>query len=220
MAKSPKPKKAKPKKSATDKPNKAWDSAKEEQHRIRRALILKAAAECLNERGYEGTSLSRIAKKLNMTNGALYYYFSGKMELAFECLMAAHLKTRECLEQAEDTGKTGLDMVGRFIIAISRANQEDRPWILSSPPYFFTPDLAMQAQEAANENVAHLAKIIKLGIEDGSIRACEPNATALLIFGSLILLSSSSPMGVTVSDEELSEIAKRYVSQSLAASPI
>lgn len=195
----------------------AWDSAKEEQHRLRRNIILEAAAACLNERGYEGTSLSRIANTLNITNGALYYDFSGKMELAFECLMAGHARTREALVSAENAGETGLDMVERFVVATVLDAARSQPWLLSGHPYFLTADYAKQVHEAGSENVTHLAKMIEAGVEDGSIRPSEPTTTALLVLGSLHTLQSSSPFSVVPIDEEIAEIARNHVRQSLAA---
>jgi len=193
-----------------------WDAAKDEQHRLRRGLILKAAAESFNERGYEGTSLSRIAKKLSMTNGALYYYFDGKPALAFGCLKSAQMQIRSCLEAAEAEGDSGLDMVERFVVSLIDANAENRGWILTGAPYFLSPEQAQAIHELGTENVQFLAKLIGLGVKDGSIRPSEPLGTALLILSSVNFQSAASPFAPTISLEEMKKIARNYVSQSLA----
>ena len=194
-----------------------WNAAKEEQHRLRRELILKAAAESFNERGYEGTSLSRIAKKLSMTNGALYYYFAGKPELAHGCLMTAQRKIQACLEKAEEQGENGLDMVEHFVVGLIDANAESRGWTLTGAPYFLSPEQAREVHEMGSENVEFLAKLIVLGVKDGSIRPTEPLGTALLILSSLNFQASTTPFAPAISIDEMKTIARNYVSQSLAA---
>lgn len=53
-------------------------------HRLdpdRRAAILRAAAEEFAAHGYDGASLQRIADRLNVSKGSLYYYFDDKADL-------------------------------------------------------------------------------------------------------------------------------------------
>ncbi|MFD0772252.1 TetR/AcrR family transcriptional regulator [Bacillus sp. CGMCC 1.60114] len=47
----------------------------------RREQIIKAAIEVLREVGYVSTSLSKIAKKANISTGLISYHFSGKEDL-------------------------------------------------------------------------------------------------------------------------------------------
>ncbi len=47
----------------------------------RRKAIVDAAAQTFQERGYDATTLSHIAEKLNTDRASLYYYFGSKQEL-------------------------------------------------------------------------------------------------------------------------------------------
>jgi len=55
---------------------------KSEQIRIQsRAQILRAACQIFSERGYDGCKVADIAKRANMSQGNIYWYFSSKEEM-------------------------------------------------------------------------------------------------------------------------------------------
>lgn len=51
-----------------------------------REVILDAAASLFSQYGYNGTTLRKIAKEIDMKAGSLYYHFSSKEELVSEIL--------------------------------------------------------------------------------------------------------------------------------------
>ncbi|WP_405392654.1 TetR/AcrR family transcriptional regulator [Streptomyces sp. NBC_01102] len=53
-----------------------------------RAAILRAGAEVFAEAGFAGASVSRIARRADLTLGALYFHFQSKEELAREIMRA------------------------------------------------------------------------------------------------------------------------------------
>jgi len=53
---------------------------------VRRKLeILRGAAAAFRDRGYAGSSVRDIARRLGMTPGNLYYYFRNKQEILYFC---------------------------------------------------------------------------------------------------------------------------------------
>ena len=50
-----------------------------------RDTLIQEALELFARHGYAGTSIDRIAEKVNMTKGAVYYYFSSKKEVLIAC---------------------------------------------------------------------------------------------------------------------------------------
>lgn len=58
--------------------------ARQDRAERTRNLILDAAAEAFDERGFAGASLSDILSRAGVTKGALYFHFSSKDELARE----------------------------------------------------------------------------------------------------------------------------------------
>lgn len=59
----------------------AWDA--------RRSEISRAAATLIKEKGFNGSSMETLAKKLRIRKATLYYYFSSKQELLYETLVEA-----------------------------------------------------------------------------------------------------------------------------------
>ncbi|NEC30301.1 TetR/AcrR family transcriptional regulator [Streptomyces sp. SID9913] len=47
-----------------------------------RALLLKSAAECIKEHGYDGSSTTDVLRRAGVTRGALYFHFPSKEALA------------------------------------------------------------------------------------------------------------------------------------------
>jgi AcrR family transcriptional regulator len=58
--------------------------ARQDRAERTRNLILDAAAEAFDERGFAGASLSDILSRAGVTKGALYFHFASKDELAKE----------------------------------------------------------------------------------------------------------------------------------------
>ena len=51
-----------------------------------KSSILKAAATCFAEKGYDKTDVDEICRKANLTKGAFYHHFSSKQELFIKML--------------------------------------------------------------------------------------------------------------------------------------
>ncbi|MBU2675890.1 MAG: TetR/AcrR family transcriptional regulator [Gammaproteobacteria bacterium] len=48
--------------------------AEETRFQLQKDRMLRAAAQCFNEKGYSGSSLKDVANLLGLTDAALYYY--------------------------------------------------------------------------------------------------------------------------------------------------
>ncbi|MFT6450558.1 MAG: AcrR family transcriptional regulator [Halocynthiibacter sp.] len=73
------------------KPSAAWApefhqiDAEETGDEISRETFLRAATLLINERGYRGSSVERIAAKLNVSKGSFYHHLDGKDGLVLDC---------------------------------------------------------------------------------------------------------------------------------------
>ncbi len=197
-----------------------WSDARKESRRIKRTAILQAAAAALHEKGYHGTSLSDIAALLGMTDGALYYYFKNKADLASACILASYEQAGVWLEQAE--GDSGLKKINYFIAKVSSAMAEKKIWIPAVEPFWLTAALRKDIQKAAAANLTRLAALVRQGVGDKSMRWCEPVSTAAFIAGTLFLARSWAPYAgyAGSSPEKLTAAAANFISESLAAPPV
>src|SRR2546422_4551883 len=55
--------------------------SQEERREATRGAVLDATVECLAERGYAGTTTTRIARRARVSRGALLHYYASKVEL-------------------------------------------------------------------------------------------------------------------------------------------
>lgn len=72
---------------------------------ITRAKLLEAAAQVFAEEGYDGTTLTAVARRAAVTTGAIYSNFHGKGDLLCEVLrgrLLRHDEVREALTVARD----------------------------------------------------------------------------------------------------------------------
>ena len=61
----------------------------------RRAEILRAAAQIFRDRGFDATSVSDVARTLQMTKAGLYHYFTSKEALLSEIMMFGLERVRD-----------------------------------------------------------------------------------------------------------------------------
>src|SRR3546814_11739626 len=72
----------------------------------------------MNEVGYRGTSIDRIAAELNLTKGSFYHHLPTKDELILQCFRNSYQRLRDLREQAR---KAGLDAWEKLVSVIAPA---------------------------------------------------------------------------------------------------
>lgn len=95
-----------------------WNNAvsgADEQYQLKKQAVIAEASRAFGRHGYKNVSLDEIAKTLNVTKPALYYYFKNKQELVYECHeLAMHLGDR-VLQDAIASENTGFGRISAFI---------------------------------------------------------------------------------------------------------
>lgn len=158
----------------------------ESRFSAKRARILKAAAACFNEKGYSGTSLKDVARRLNLTDAALYYYVRNKEELVYQCyLRAAELGT-EAIERATRDGSTGLEQAElylRYHVEIM-VGERGPVAIMSEIPSLERPH-RNEILAASRRHSLAFEQILGTGVADGSIVDCDVRMTGNAIMGAI-----------------------------------
>src|SRR5690349_8448617 len=86
---------------------------RERQFELKRRAVILAAGRAMAQRGFASISLDDVAKTLNVTKPALYYYVRSKHEILFECHKLAFELGEACRKKALADGRTGL---AKFLI--------------------------------------------------------------------------------------------------------
>jgi AcrR family transcriptional regulator len=155
---------------------KVSDSYKEE----RRQAILETALTVFAEKGYRGTTVDEIARRLQVSKGSVYLYFSGKDDIYARLMEERMERTVERLK-ASFTGVTGAADKLRLVIAAFRGQKLEELrqllafylefWLESSRREELKQVMGRQAETA----VAFLRDIVEEGKRSGEFR---PDANA------------------------------------------
>ena len=160
--------------------------AEETRFELQKDRMLRAAARCFNEKGYSGTSLKDVANILGLTDAALYYYVRNKEELVYLCYVRAAAVGREAMQRAEHEGRNGMDKVLRYLrYHIDILVGERGPTAIMSEIPSLKPGHRAEVLELSRQHSTMFERILRSGIDDGSIAPCDVRMTGNAIMGSI-----------------------------------
>ncbi len=161
----------------------ASEESRFEQQRDR---MLRAAADCFNQKGYSGTSLKDVANRLGLTDPALYYYVRSKEELVYLCYVRAAAVGREAMQLAIDSGQNGLDKVLRYLRNhVDFMVGERGPIAIMSEVPSLNSEHREEVLEFSRKHSAAFEALLEEGIADGSIAPCNVRMTGNAIMGAV-----------------------------------
>jgi len=161
----------------------ASEESRFEQQRDR---MLRAAADCFNQKGYSGTSLKDVANRLGLTDPALYYYVRSKEELVYLCYVRAAEVGRDAMQLAMDSGEDGLDKVMRYLRNhVDFMVGERGPIAIMSEVPSLKSEHREEVLEFSRKHSAAFEALLEEGIADGSIAPCNVRMTGNAIMGAV-----------------------------------
>jgi len=160
--------------------------AKETRFELQRDRVLKAAASCFNQKGYSGTSLKDVSKHLNLTDAALYYYVKNKEELVYLCYLRAADLGREAMQRAVRDGRNGLEQARLYVqYHVGIMVGEKGPVAIMSEIPSLKRGHRNEILEVSRQHSMGFERILRTGIEDGSIRDCDLRMTGNALMGAI-----------------------------------
>lgn len=161
-------------------------SAEETRFELQKTRMLRAAAQCFNQKGYSGTSLRDVADVLGLTDPALYYYVRNKQELVYLCYVRAADLGREALDRAQAEGKDGMDVMLRYLRYHIEMMVGDRgPIAIMSEIPSLKPEHREEVLQLSRTHSKNFEAVLGAGIRDGSIADCNVRMTGNAIMGSI-----------------------------------
>lgn len=152
----------------------------------KREVLLREAAASFNRRGYHGTSLAEIAKKLGVTKAALYTYVPSKEELLYYCHDSAMDTAIESLNKARASGGNGLQMLSATLLNyLEMMLGQEGGYVVLLEENAMKP-VHVRAIVKKRDLFEHgLRDIVSAGIADGSIVPCNPKLAVFMAMGAL-----------------------------------
>ena len=158
----------------------------ETRFELQKDRMLRAAAQCFNEKGFSGSSLKDVANVLGLTDAALYYYVRNKEELVYLCYLRAAELGREAMQRALGEGLNGLQTIVRYLhYHIQMMVGERGPIAIMSEIPSLKPAHRTRVLELSRQHSARFEDILKAGIADGSVAPCDVRMTGNAIMGSI-----------------------------------
>lgn len=181
--------------------------------------ILKAAAICLAEKGYDKTDVDEICKKASVTKGAFYHHFSSKQELFLEMLDLWMKRVASQLELNELKPKNTLELLlsipGKFKPVFEEVDKQLPIFLELYIKSISDPELNKIVLKSYNDFLTFFTVTIKKGIREGSIKKVNPDDAAKVLFSltiGLLMQGLLNPKG-----EDWVELSKKSIRLILAS---
>lgn len=202
----------------------AWKNAvlgANEQFDRKRDVLLREAAASFNRRGYHGTSLAEIAKKLGVTKAALYTYVPSKEELLYFCHDSAMDSAVEILTQARAGGGNGLE---KLAVTLRRYLElmlgEDGSYVVLLEENAMKPAHMRAIIKRRDKFEQGLRELVSEGIADGSIVPCNPKLAIFMIMGAMNWSRKWYQPDGTWSGAQIAVALTEILERSLAGTPV
>ena len=164
-----------------------WRTSDDEQAGQNEAF-LRAATVTINERGYRGASVSRIAESLNVTKGSFYHHHEAKDDLVLACFQQSY-------DRLSAVQIAGRDIETDYWTRLSSVLAEliDLQFFDGTPLLRTTALQALDAEHKedvvtrSNRLARRFAGMLIDGVADGSVRAIDP-----LVAGQVLMSTVNS----------------------------
>jgi AcrR family transcriptional regulator len=154
-----------------------------------RAQFLLAATRLINEMGYRGASVQRIAAELNVTKGSFYHHLDAKDDLVTACYQRSFDTINQAQELADTAGGSYWHRLSSTIATLLDVQFAERAPLLRTTALSGLPAAERSAMvDRSNRIARRYAGTIMDGIAEGSLRAVD----ALIAAQTLMALQNAA----------------------------
>jgi AcrR family transcriptional regulator len=169
-------------------PASPWRASRERvrEREVKREAVIRAAAHAFNRKGYHNTSLDDIAAALEVTKPTVYYYVTNKEQLLFECFVAGVEQIRAAFREVKQLNVTGRERLNGVLRHYGAAVASEFGWcMVRAEEQDLSPAMSGHIKALKSEIDQGIRRLIREGVQDGSIHPCDPKMTAFALAGAL-----------------------------------
>ena len=153
---------------------------------IKREAVIHAAARAFNRKGYHNTSLDDIAAALEVTKPTVYYYVTNKEHLLFQCFLTGIEPIRAAFREAKDQQAPARERLAAVLRRYGEAVASEFGWcMVRAEDQDLSPAMSRHIKALKSEIDQGIRRLIREGVQDGSIEPCDPKMTAFALAGAL-----------------------------------
>jgi len=165
-----------------------WRTGRERlrDRELKREAVIRAAAREFNRKGYHNTSLDDIAAALEVTKPTVYYYVTSKEQLLFQCFVAGVEQIRAAFRAVRELSVPARERLNAVLRHYGEAVASEFGWcMVRAEEQDLSPAMSRHIKSLKSEVDQGIRRLIREGIQDGSIEACDPKMTAFALAGAL-----------------------------------
>lgn len=165
-----------------------WRASRERLHdrEVKRDAVVRAAAREFNRKGYHNTSLDDIAARLEVTKPTVYYYVTSKEQLLFECFVAGVEPIRAAFREVRKLPVSARERLNAVLRHYGAAVASEFGWcMVRAEEQDLSPAMSRHIKSLKSEIDHEIRRLVREGVEDGSIAPCDPKMTAFALAGAL-----------------------------------
>ncbi len=176
---------------ATGKPAAAtspWRASRERlrDRALKRDAVIQAAAREFNRKGYHNTSLDDIAARLEVTKPTVYYYVTSKEQLLFECFVAGVEQIHAAFRDVRTLPVPARERLNAVLRHYGEAVASEFGWcMVRAEDQDLSPAMSRHIKALKSEIDHGIRRLIREGVQDGSIEPCDAKMTAFALAGAL-----------------------------------
>ncbi len=165
-----------------------WRASRERlrDRELKRDAVIRTAAREFNRKGYHNTSLDDIAARLEVTKPTVYYYVTSKEQLLFECFVAGVERIRAAFREVRDLAVPARERLNAVLRHYGEAVASEFGWcMVRAEEQDLSPAMSRHIKSLKSEVDQGIRRLIREGVQDGSIQPCDPKMTAFALAGAL-----------------------------------
>jgi AcrR family transcriptional regulator len=146
--------------------------------------LLAVAVEVFNERGYDGTSMEDLSRRLGIAKSAIYHHVASKEELLRLAVDRALDGLFAVADEARAVDAPAIEQLELLVRGSVRVLQAELPYVTLLLRVRGNTEVERAALNRRRAFDRFVAQLVKAAEEDGDIRPdVDPTVTARLLFG-------------------------------------
>ncbi len=148
--------------------------------------FLMAATRLINERGYRGASVERIASELNVTKGSFYHHLDAKDDLVLACFQRSLQTIFQAQLRSDGLGGDHLQNLASCIARLLEFQFSDEgPLLRTTALQALPPELRERMVDRSNRVAARFADMMIDAIGEGAMRPVDPLIASQMLMAAI-----------------------------------
>lgn len=143
--------------------------------------FLRVASRLINDIGYKGASVDRIARELKLTKGSFYHHLEAKDDLILDCFRHDYRRLAELSRRIGNGGSVADRVASGYAAALDLQFDGVHPLLRSTALQAMPKAVRQVAAERFERSAFWLSGVLVDGMAEGSIRILDPMAAANVI---------------------------------------